>query len=184
MHALLQTFKTKECLSNIALNATTHTFGGSLESPQWSLLDFYPKILKGGMTYKWIFVILWMQVQWWRYHEVMGVLKPYLMQKSFLHLQATGMQNQAPIRLLAPEPPGELFTIFIWYHGQGVCTCKESLPWPKNLETNHCKSNRWLIRICGTLLILSWHLRHVLEFNKLGQRAEKIFHDNLRTFNQ
>ena len=88
--------------------------------------------------------------------------------------------------------PGELseplvnfsLTIFIWYHGQGVSTCKESLPWPKNSETNHCKSNRWLIRICGTLLILSWHLRHVLQFNKLGQRAEKIFHDNLRTFNQ
>ena len=74
---------------------------------------------------------------------MMGVLKPYLMQKNFLHLQATGMQKQAPIRLLALEPPGELFTNYFYLiPWSGVCTCKESLPWPKNLETNHCKSNR------------------------------------------
>ena len=45
-------------------------------------------------TYQWYFVILWMQVQWWAYYEVLGTFKPYLMQKNLFELFAlTGGRN-------------------------------------------------------------------------------------------
>ena len=39
-------------------------------------------------TNKWYFVIVWMQVQWWRYHEMVGTLKPCLLQKILFELFA------------------------------------------------------------------------------------------------
>ena len=34
-------------------------------------------------SYEWYFVILWMQVQWLEYHDMLGTIKLYQMQKSF-----------------------------------------------------------------------------------------------------
>ena len=55
-----------------------------------------------------------MQAQWWGYHEVAGTLRPYLMQKNLFELFAlTGNGAQKLlVRALAPEPPGETFTIY------------------------------------------------------------------------
>ena len=36
------------------------------------------KVCEVAETYGWYLVIVWMQIQWWKYHEVLGTLKPYL----------------------------------------------------------------------------------------------------------
>ena len=55
---------------------------------------FAPKFSEVVGTYEWYFVILWMQVQWWGYHEVFGTLKHHLMQKN-LDSQEMGMGTNA-----------------------------------------------------------------------------------------
>ena len=66
--------------------------------------------------YEWYFVILRMQVQWWEYHEVVGTLKPYLMQNNLFELIALTVGGNA--RVVAPLPttetPGETFTNYFW----------------------------------------------------------------------
>ena len=48
-------------------------------------------------TYEWYFVILWMQIQWWRYHDVVRTINLYHICKriclNFLHSQVTGVQK-------------------------------------------------------------------------------------------
>ena len=46
------------------------------------LLAFVPKFWEVVGKYKWYFLILWVKVQWWWYHEVIGTLNPYLVQKN------------------------------------------------------------------------------------------------------
>ena len=57
------------------------------------LVFFASKFREVVETYEWYFVILWIQVQWWGYHELVRTLKPYLMQKNLFELFAlTGDQ--------------------------------------------------------------------------------------------
>ena len=96
----------------------TLIFGGSVESPLVVTFDLLPQTFK-----RWweptngTCVILWMQVLWWMYHEVVGTLKNYLMQKNLFDLFAlTGsgyaktLGAQALRPSLAPKPPAEIST--------------------------------------------------------------------------
>ena len=53
-------------------------FGVSFDLPYGLLSKNFGDMVE---NYKWYFVILRMQVQWWGHHEVMGTTKPYLVQK-------------------------------------------------------------------------------------------------------
>ena len=62
-----------------------------------------------------------MQVQWWGYHELVGILNPYLMQNNLFEIFAlTGARNakiraQVIVPSFAPESPGATFTIFVQF---------------------------------------------------------------------
>ena len=62
-----------------------------------------------------------MQVEWWGYHEVVGILKPYHMIKNLSEVIAlkgsrdrktlrTNAHAQVQVLVPTPEPPGEPFT--------------------------------------------------------------------------
>ena len=78
---------------------------------------FAPKFWEVVGTYERYFVILWMEVQWWGYHEVVWTLKPYA--KEFVWtfvLTGCGdakLQVWALTILCMPNPPGETFNIFV-----------------------------------------------------------------------
>ena len=59
-------------------------------------------------SYEWYFVILWIQVQWWKYHDVLGTIKLLV---ELFSLTGVGIRTLR-VLALAPEPPGETFTIF------------------------------------------------------------------------
>ena len=60
-------------------------------------------------TYKWYFVIQWMQVRCWR-HSIPIINKRIWLK--LLHSQAEGTNQKLQAPLLLPELPGETFTIF------------------------------------------------------------------------
>ena len=75
--------------------------GDSVESSDWLLLAFCPKILGGGMDLKWYFAAIWMQFEWWGYDVVVGTLCNTIC-LNVLHSQAVGTQT-IWVRALTPS---------------------------------------------------------------------------------
>ena len=97
--------------------STVYTFiGGSLESPKWLLLVFYPKFWEVVGTYKWYFVILWIQVA---HGGDIQTIYCNRIPLEFLHSQSVGVVKHHSRTCSCPRQPAhtqkplfETFTAF------------------------------------------------------------------------